>query len=187
LRIFVVGLGNPGEIYRFTRHNAGALFIEFLAENYEIKLTPSKFDFFYGEKNGLYIIRLSSYMNLSGVPLLEAVRFFDINVREELIVAHDDIDLAKGRVKLRFNGGSGGHRGIESCIVSLGTHEFFRLKFGIGRPEAVTPREYVLQRFEDEELNLLKESFIIASRGLEIFFAGEKEKAMTFINSQGKI
>jgi len=187
LRLFVVGLGNPGELYRFTRHNAGALFIEFLAEKYDIRLTPSRFDFLYGEKNGLYIIRLSSYMNLSGVPLLEAVRFFDINISEELVVAHDDIDLERGRVKLRFDGGSGGHKGIESCIVSLESHDFYRLKFGIGRPHGLTPREYVLQRFEDEELNLLKESFIIASRGLEIFFEGGKEKAMTFINSQGKI
>lgn len=144
----VVGLGNPGKQYEGTRHNAGFLVVEGLARRFSIALAEKKFKARWGtgevagEKTAL--CQPLAYMNRSGEPLGQFLRYFGVPT-ERILVVHDDLDLPCGRIRLVRGGGAGGHRGILSLVEHLGHQNFARLKLGIGRPlrgEAV--ESYVL-------------------------------------------
>lgn len=160
----IVGLGNPGREYEQTRHNLGFRVVQAFAEG--IRISRKQFHSlwgegpFGGEKVGFLLPQ--TYMNRSGEAVSEAVRFFGLPP-EDLLVVHDDIDLALGRVKLDFDAGAAGHRGVASVTESLGTRQYHRLRLGIGRP---APREevepYVLEPFgenqEEEVSKMMSES-----------------------------
>jgi PTH1 family peptidyl-tRNA hydrolase len=148
----VVGLRNPGQAYAETRHNAGAWFVERLALAHGIRLAPDRnFNGLVGMGQiGGKQIRLflpGSYMNLSGQPVATLARYFKMEPRE-ILVAHDELDLDPGIIRLKTGGGHGGHNGLRSIIQQLGQQsDFHRLRIGIGHPgdkSAVT--DYVLGR-----------------------------------------
>ncbi|HHW17394.1 MAG TPA: aminoacyl-tRNA hydrolase [Firmicutes bacterium] len=156
--ICVVGLGNPGRKYAFTRHNVGFMVVSRLAERLSISFSEAGFSdvargTMFGPEGPIEVVlaKPGTYMNQSGQAVLELLS--DLEARpENLLVVHDDMDLPFGRIRIRRKGSSGGHRGIESIISSLGTSEFPRLKVGIGRPApGVDPVDYVLRPFEREE------------------------------------
>lgn len=131
----IVGLGNPGPEYAKTRHNIGFRCIDLLAEKLGAKIDKAKFQGLYGQVdykgNRLYLLKPLTYMNLSGVSVLQLSSFFKIPP-QRIIVIFDDISLEPGRLRVRANGSAGGHNGIKSIIAQLGSQEFPRVKIGVG-------------------------------------------------------
>jgi len=159
--VMVVGLGNPGADYENTRHNAGALFVEALARAAGQTLRPEK------KYHGLYariqlqgldlhLLNPTTFMNRSGLAIKALADFFKIQP-QQILVAHDELDLPPGTAKLKKGGGHGGHNGLRDTIAHLGTNDFQRLRIGIGHPgDSRRVTGYVLGRLgkqETEELN----------------------------------
>lgn len=153
----VAGLGNPGEAYRMTRHNAGFLLIDRLAEAHGIDLPgPAPGGTIVWAKGAVgaapvVLAKALAYMNRSGPPLRRLAEELQIPVKAVMVV-HDDVDLDFGRIKIKKKGGDGGHRGIMSLIDAFGRDDFVRLRIGIGRPPGgLTAVEHVLSRFSADE------------------------------------
>lgn len=160
----IVGLGNPGENYKMTRHNAGFIYVdEYLKENgFRSRDYKNKFKGEIAELNKLgkkaLFLKPLTFMNLSGESVREAVNFYKLDPAHDLFVIYDDMDLELGRIKIRKNGRPGGHNGIKSIISHVGP-EFIRIKCGIGRPGGRTDVvNYVLGKLTDEEKEVLKEN-----------------------------
>ncbi len=151
----VVGLGNPGERYRLSRHNAGFLVIDEVSTRFNIPLKKMLFDSLTGggsiEAIRVVLAKPQTYMNLSGASVGEIARYFDIPPGD-MIVVHDDLDIPFNAIRLKKSGGHGGHKGLLSLAESLGTSDFPRVRIGIGRPQAGTRAEdYVLSPFTSAE------------------------------------
>lgn len=179
----VVGLGNPGQEYEKTRHNAGQWFLNKLAQKLDFTFkSEARF------KCNLAKVMISGYdrvfaiphtfMNHSGQTVGLLARFYKIKP-EEILVAHDELDLSPGTVKLKFSGGHGGHNGLRDIINQLGQPTFYRLRIGIGHPgDSKLVSNYVLKKPTDEENNLIQ---IGIEKGLCVFediLHGAFEKAM---------
>jgi peptidyl-tRNA hydrolase, PTH1 family len=136
-RYMLVGLGNPGEAYRQTRHNVGFQVLDCLSQEYGIPLNDRRFDNCYGlgviADQAVVLAAPQAFMNRSGPPVLRLLSYYDISSKDVLII-HDDIDLAFGRIKIKEKGGHGGHNGLKSVMDALSSGEFARLRIGIGRP-----------------------------------------------------
>jgi PTH1 family peptidyl-tRNA hydrolase len=136
-RRLVAGLGNPGVDYARTRHNIGFMVIDRLVERLSLTIDKKKFDVEYntveikGER--LLFAKPMTYMNNSGFSLFKLARYFN-TTDERMIVIHDDIDLAFGQIKIKSQGGHGGHNGIKSIIEAFGRNDFTRIRVGIGHP-----------------------------------------------------
>jgi len=174
----IVGLGNPGNRYRFTRHNIGFMVLEKLARDFKIDLKQKSFDALWGKGkiNGADVLLAmpQTYMNLSGTAVRQLVAFFKADINN-LIVFHDDLDLTFGNIRLKKGGGNAGHKGLASITENLGSSDFIRVRLGIGRPSDKCRIEgYVLEPFNsDEELSLLPEIIQTAAEaGTEIVLSG---------------
>jgi len=151
----VVGLGNPGEAYAETRHNAGFLVVDKVSAAFSIPFTKQKYDarIGIGSIDGTQVIlaKPMAFMNRSGPYIHNIAGYFRI-LCEDMLVIHDDMDLAFGRLKIKEKGGDGGHRGIRSIIDAFGGGDFVRLRIGVGRPETgIGAADYVLGKFSSEE------------------------------------
>lgn len=133
----IVGLGNPGPKYETTRHNAGFLILDEVAERFGISWSGEKFQGIVGKgrlfEEDCVLLKPTTFMNLSGRSVREAMQFFKIP-EAGVIVVHDEIDVEPGKVKARVGGGAGGHNGIRSIIAEAGMANFHRIKVGVGRP-----------------------------------------------------
>ena len=181
----IAGLGNPGDKYSETRHNIGFMITAELAERYNVK-SSYKFDgllgdFFYeGEK--ILIFQPMKYMNKSGQPISKLLNYYNLGVRD-LLVIHDDLDLDLGQMRFKRNGSSGGHNGIKSIINSLDGKEFKRLKIGIGRPpEYLSVPDYVLTTFSNDEEKIVKKVVDNAVSAVELMLKENIQKAMNKFN-----
>ena len=163
----IVGLGNPGQQYLFSRHNAGFIAVDLLAEKFGIACAERRFDGLFGRgtvfQKDCLLLKPLTFMNLSGKSVAQAIRFYKIP-EEDIIVLHDDIDVPIGKVRARLGGGHGGHNGIRSIFDEAGIRGFHRVKLGVGRPlldgENRTVSNWVLANLaEDELLSLRKEMF----------------------------
>ena len=156
----IVGLGNPGNEYVKTRHNAGFLLIDRLCEKLGVTLDKNKCKAQYGiyRHNGekIIIAKPQTYMNLSGLSVSSLLHFYDMSA-EDLIVVHDDLDLPLGSLRLRRQGSSGGQKGMESIIRELGTSKIDRIRIGISHDRNIDTKDYVLGRFNSEDEKILKE------------------------------
>jgi peptidyl-tRNA hydrolase, PTH1 family len=151
----VVGLGNPGPRYEGNRHNIGFLVADELAARIGGKFKSHKTgtDLLEGRLAGsrVALAKPRSYMNLSGGPVVGAARFFKVDP-EHLIVVHDELDLPFGSIRLKLGGGENGHNGLRSITKSLGTRDYLRVRFGIGRPPGrMDPADFVLRDFSTVE------------------------------------
>lgn len=156
----LVGLGNPGTEYHKTRHNAGFLFVDALAEEFGISITEKKFNGLFGrgtiDNQEVILLKPQTYMNLSGSSVQKALSFFKIP-EDNLFVFFDDLDLPFGQVKTRFGGGHSGHNGVRSILESLPSDKFYRIKIGIGRPTyKQDTAQWVLHPFSTNELEILQ-------------------------------
>lgn len=163
----IIGLGNPGREYKDTRHNIGFMLIDHLADRIGARgmkvqskaiVTSGLF-----EEHKLILAKPQTYMNLSGQSVQGLLHFYKIPL-ENLIVAHDDLDIPFGTIRIRPTGGPGGQRGMANTIELLGTKDFPRLRLGIGRPPGrMEPKDYVLQDFSKDEQKILLEILARAS------------------------
>jgi peptidyl-tRNA hydrolase, PTH1 family len=154
-RWIIVGLGNPGPEYAATRHNAGAMVLSLLAERMgaRFKSHRTRNDIAEGRLAGqpVTLARPHSYMNLSGGPVSALLGFYKISP-ERTVVIHDELDVSFGTVRLKLGGGDNGHNGLRSITQSLGTRDYYRVRFGIGRPPGrMDPADYVLKPFTTAE------------------------------------
>ena len=178
------GLGNKGSEYTFTRHNIGYLVIDRFSERFNIPVRKKDSGCRIGSKDDLVLAKPDTYMNLSGDPVGKLVRKFSVPP-DFLIVIHDDLDMDFGKLRIRFGGRDGGHKGVRSIIESLGTQDFYRLKIGIGRNPAIPAEEYVLSRFVYDKQRELAEIIDIACEALDVFVSEGGQKAMSIYNKRG--
>ncbi len=155
----VVGLGNPGNTYKNTRHNVGFMVVDQIAEDFSIALDKQKFDTVFGRGSvddvEVVLAKPMAFMNRSGPQVQKIARYYRI-LSEDMLVVHDDIDLAFGRIKIKEKGGDGGHKGVRSIIDAFGGGEFVRLRIGVGRPEAgICAADHVLEKFSLKEKKVL--------------------------------
>ena len=148
----IVGLGNPGKKYENTRHNAGFLAIDALADKYGIRVTEKKHKALCGtgviEGNKVLLVKPETFMNLSGESVRAVMDFYKIDPEEDMLVIYDDISLAPGNIRIRKKGSAGGHNGIKSIIAHAGTQNFVRIKVGVGeKPSGWDLADYVLGHF----------------------------------------
>lgn len=185
----IVGLGNPGSQYENTRHNAGFMLVDKLADEFGISVTKNKFDVHYGrgaiEGREVMLAKPMAFMNRSGWPVQKLAAYFKINSKD-LMVVHDDIDLAFGRLKIKEKGGDGGHRGVRSIIDAFGGGDFTRLRIGVGRPDAERgASDYVLGKFSLEERKVLSQIITSAKDAIvTILCKGTKEGMNRFNNKR---
>ncbi len=182
----VVGLGNPGKEYDLTPHNMGFMVCDSLSFLFNFDFVyQGKFKGFIGffaSKNGkVGVLKPQTYMNLSGYSVVLALNYYKVPL-DRLIVVHDDIDLPLGRIKIKRNSSSGGHKGVESIIQSLGSKNFIRVKLGVGRDG--NPSEYVLSRFGEEELRVVEGVLKKATDAVITIIEDGLDKAMSLYNKR---
>jgi PTH1 family peptidyl-tRNA hydrolase len=186
----IVGLGNPGPEYDQTRHNAGALFVERLAERQRVNLSVDRKYFglvgkFNHQDREVRLLIPTTFMNRSGQSVAALANFFKIKP-EEILVAHDELDMPPGVAKLKQGGGHGGHNGLRDIIAQLGNqNNFHRLRLGIGHPgHASLVSNFVLGRAPRSEQELLDTSIDFALDVLPEILAGDWTVAMRKLHSQ---
>lgn len=182
----IIGLGNPGREYRDTRHNIGFMVIDRLCSvlGVSINKVQSKALMTVGLVEGQKVIlaKPQTFMNLSGQSVNGLIRFYKVPI-EHLIVAHDDLDLPLGTLRLRPGGGSAGQKGVASIIQQLGTQNFARLRLGIGRPPGqMDPSSYVLQKFVSGEQEMLAMVLDHAVEAVRSFVRDGLDRAMNQFN-----
>lgn len=169
----ICGLGNPGLRYKNTRHNVGFLTID----NF-VKINKGRVD-----NKEIFLLKPQVFMNNSGAAVREAVKKFDIELKDILIVC-DDINLELGTIRFRAKGSAGGHRGLKSIIEELNTENFNRLRIGIGSDSNTALRDYVLSKFRADEKKLLKEVVNKAAEAIPVWVEEGIEAAMNGFNKK---
>ena len=180
----IVGLGNPGKEYENTRHNVGFMALNYFPGN---NFEQEKFNALYyktkiGNEDTIFIKPLT-YMNLSGQAISKYVQYFKIEPKDILII-QDDLDLPVGNIKLKYKSSSGGHNGIKSIIQELGTDEIPRLKIGISNNKQMDTKDYVLNKFNKEELSLLDKKMPLIKEIVETFIKYDIIECMSRYNSK---
>jgi PTH1 family peptidyl-tRNA hydrolase len=183
----IVGLGNPGPQYSWTRHNAGFMVLDRLSRLASISVTKKAFSGLSGDGNWqgerIYLLKPQTFMNLSGRSVAEALRFYKLSL-SDLIVVHDELDIPFGSVKLKQGGGHGGHNGLRSLGQELGSTDFARLRIGIGRPVHGDVTNYVLGNFPKDEMDDLLGVLDGAVDALEMVLKDGMPKAMSIFNAK---
>ncbi len=181
----IVGLGNPGARFARNRHNAGFLIADRFALAHDLVFARKRFNAALAEGTvsgeRVMVAKPQTFMNASGEAVGKLFAFFKI-APLDLIVVYDDLDLPLGKLRLRANGSSGGHHGMESIIERIGTSDFPRLRIGIGRPNPNADIDHVLSDFEPEERGVMDETFARAADALDVWLADGIEKAMNRFN-----
>lgn len=178
----ITGLGNVGDKYCFTRHNAGFMVLDKWAieDGFTFK-EEKKLKCFIARKDDLIFIKPTTYMNLSGEAVRAVMDYYRIDVNDLLII-YDDIALDLGRIRFRSNGSDGGHNGIKSIIQHIGTKDFDRLKIGIGPQPNIPSENYVLQNFPKEQLDDLKSVLKKSIEAVKFYLSEGIEKSQNKFN-----
>lgn len=183
----VAGLGNPDKKYENTRHNAGWLALDYIADKLDCRVNKLKFKSLVGtcEIGGakVMLMKPTTYMNNSGQAVVEAMNFYKIPA-ENVIVIFDDISLDVGKMRIRSKGSDGGQKGMRSIISLSGSQAFPRIKIGIGaKPNPDWDlADWVLSKFSDNEMKELEKMFENAGKAVELIIDGKTERAMNLFN-----
>lgn len=181
----IIGLANPGERYALTRHNAGEWFVHLLTQHNSWRLESSLSSRVIKQMGPppLLLAIPTTYMNLSGQAVQAMSHYYKITP-EEILIAHDEIDLPAGTIRLKQAGGHGGHNGLRSIIQHLGTPAFWRLRIGVGRPaEASQVEHYVLHAPGKEEQASIDAALNRAQEILPLLLKGQFQPAMNFLHT----
>ena len=184
----VVGLGNPGSQYESTRHNAGFIALDIISEKLGFDIKRLKFKGLIGDTvvdgHRVLFLKPSTFMNLSGESVRDAIQFYKIPV-EHLLVICDDISLEPGRLRIRRKGSAGGHNGLKNIIYLLGRDDFARVKLGVGQKPSpdYDLADWVLGRFTKEQGAALEEACGHCDDIVRLFVAGKLDEAMNRYNS----
>ena len=190
IKLFV-GLGNPGDKYEATRHNAGFWFIDAVAAQTNNKLAmDAKMFGIVGKLNqDSYLLKPTTFMNASGKAVAALANYYKI-LPSEILVIHDELDLPTGSAKLKFGGGHGGHNGLRDIHVALGTADYWRLRLGIDHPGPSSPNKanevvnYVLKAPTKVENDALQTSIHAACGVVDMLLKGEFESAMQKLHTK---
>ncbi len=188
IRLFV-GLGNPGPEYEDTRHNAGFWFIDDLARRLKVSLQPDRA--YHGlvaranlPQGPVWLLQPMTYMNLSGKAVAPLARFFKIEP-SEILVIHDELDIAPGEVKLKQGGGNGGHNGLKDIQAQMGSGDFWRLRVGIGHPGVKHEvAAYVLRKPPAAEREAIVRCIDKGLDSVDAMLAGDMAKAVRQVHAQ---
>jgi PTH1 family peptidyl-tRNA hydrolase len=182
----VVGLGNPGDAYSSTRHNAGFLFVSHLARSWDVKLKGRRLlaktgDVSRGGEKVLLAVP-RTFMNRSGLSVRAILKAHELET-DHLLVVYDDLDIPLGEIRIRKQGSAGTHKGMKSIVQEIGTTRFPRIRLGIGPlPAGADAADYVLAPFKKNEKACFEESLAAAQAALEMILSGEIERAMSLHN-----
>jgi PTH1 family peptidyl-tRNA hydrolase len=187
----IVGMGNPGKDYQPHRHNVGFWFCDALSHLYSS--TFKKETKFFGEATSinvnsstLYLLKPSTYMNRSGQSVQSIAKFYQINT-DEILVAHDELDLNPGIARIKFGGGHGGHNGLRDTINALSSNDFYRLRIGIGHPgDKSKVSDFVLHTPNKSEAGSIQTALVDSLNVIEQVVKGETEQAMKTLHTQGQ-
>lgn len=189
ISFILVGLGNPGDKYTTTRHNAGFMVIDAIAQKYGARIDRARFKALCGECEiagaRVLLMKPQTFMNLSGEAVGEALRFYKIEPKN-VIVLSDDISLDCGKLRVRRKGSAGGHNGLKSINEHLGTEEYPRIKFGVGQkphPD-YDLADWVLGSLNPDDLAKVRSTFDTVCQGLEKLIAGDVDGAMSICNGK---
>ncbi len=184
----VFGIGNPGSQYEFTRHNIGFIVLDKFALEHGLNFKPGKGDYYFAkgklEGENFVLIKPTTYVNRSGLAASDVLNRFGIASKDFLVVT-DDVNLDVGKLRIRTNGGDGGHNGLYSLIYELETQDFPRLRFGVGNNfEKGMMAEYVLSPFPEKEWEAIRDSIKTSAKLIEVFV---KEGLTGMLNYFSKI
>lgn len=185
----IVGLGNPGPAYENTRHNAGAWLIESIAQRENIVLRDTaKLHGRYGKwihaSRECHVVIPNTFMNQTGRCVQAILNYYKLTP-QQLLIAHDDIDLPVGEIRLKYGGGHGGHNGLRDIIQALNTPQFYRLRIGVGRPpHAEDVADYVLHPPKKTERHTINHAIEKAEAVLPWLLNGNIQKAMQILHTQ---
>ena len=184
----IVGLGNPGDKYRYTKHNVGFMVLDYFASVHNISISRIKHKAVLGEgligQEKVILAKPQTYMNLSGESVLELMHWYKGEITK-LIVVYDDVDLAVGRIRIRPEGSSGTHNGMKSIIYNLNADKFPRVRVGIGKqPDYMDLADYVMSRFSEEEIPLMEEAVKRAALAIEEIIKNGISSAMNKYNRE---
>ena len=185
----IAGLGNPGPEYAATRHNAGFWFVDALADRLKVQLSPERGYFGLAARANvggrpLWLLEPTTFMNLSGKSVAALARFFKIEPNE-ILVAHDELDLMPGQVKLKLGGSHAGHNGLKDIHAQLGSDDYWRLRIGIGHPGVKSEViNYVLKKPSAEHRLEIEKSIEQALTGIDLVLEGDMERATMKINAR---
>ncbi len=188
--IMIVGLGNPGLKYRHTRHNAGFDGIDYLAKTYHIDLRKHEHKAITGKGmlggQQVLLVKPQTFMNNSGESVGALVSYYGLDPKTEVIILSDDVTLDCGTLRIRRKGSAGGHNGLKSINLHLGTEDYARIKIGVGKlPDGGDMVKHVLGHLKGEERKALDESIERLGGALELMVTGQMDKAMNLYNSKG--
>lgn len=183
----IAGLGNPGVRYEKTRHNAGFMVIDKLAESLKVTFTQEKFSSLFVKTRvkdeDVILLKPLTYMNNSGFAIRQCMDFYKA-APEDLIIIYDDVDLPVGKIRLREKGSAGGHNGMKSVIHCIFTQEFPRIRVGIGRDPQIEMIDWVLSKFREEEAEELNKALENASKAAEYSITNPFSAAMNLFNKK---
>ena len=184
----IVGLGNPGKEYLFSRHNMGFMVVDRLADDLGIRVTRNQFDSLTGDGSisgrRIMLAKPQTYMNLSGRSVSGLLNFYKLEM-DTLIVVHDDLDLPFETVRIKKGGGHGGNKGVMSIINQLGSPDFVRVRMGIGKPaRKEMTDDHVLGRFSPEEVKVLPDILVRAADAVEAVLKAGLAAAMNEFNQR---
>lgn len=179
----IVGIGNPGSRYKNNRHNVGFQFLDFFCEQKKLAFKASKFDYHFAEGKisgaPFVLIKPDTYVNNSGLAVLDCVNHYKVDV-ENLLVVVDDINLSLADIRIRKNGGDGGHNGLSSIIYHLQSKNFSRIRIGVGNDfQSGNLADYVLSDFSKNDFILLEKSFILSIQLVESFILDGYNKMLS--------
>ncbi|KPK99494.1 MAG: hypothetical protein AMJ91_07620 [candidate division Zixibacteria bacterium SM23_73_3] len=184
----IVGLGNPGKMYKNTRHNLGYRVVDSLANKNNKNFRPGKGNYLFceiagEEKRDFFLVKPLTYMNASGEAVMEALDHFGLK-GENLLVLCDDVNLPLGKIRIREKGNDGGHKGLESIIYHLNSFLFARLRMGIGEaPRDMDLEEFVLKEFDEEEKEIVERMIEKACTAVENTLIWGIEDSMSRFNA----
>jgi PTH1 family peptidyl-tRNA hydrolase len=172
----LLGIGNPERRYSSNRHNVGFMLLDYFANEHSIDFKPSKFDYYFAKgnlsSNSFLLVKPTTYVNNSGVAALQAVKKYETNIEDFLVIV-DDVNLQFADIRIRKSGGDGGHNGINSIIFHLQSDQFPRIRIGIGNNFAEGQMaDYVLTDFSEGEKKVLLDTFKTGTTLLEEFITG---------------
>ena len=183
----IVGLGNPGDEYKNTRHNIGFMVIDSYAKKYNINDFKEKFNGLYSKvitnDDSFVLLKPLSYMNLSGTVIKKFASFYKIKPND-IFVIQDDLDLPVGKIKIKYKGSSGGHNGIRNIIENLKTEEFPRFKIGISKSDNISYRDYVVGKISSDDMKKIKSILTFSPDVIDDFLKLDIEKVMSKYNGE---
>ena len=181
----IVGLGNPGKKYENTRHNMGFMAIDLLSDQAQIDVDKEVFHGLMGRgkiyEQDVILFKPTTFMNLSGTAVQEVVHYFKIEL-EDIVVIYDDMALEPGTIRLRKEGSSGGHKGMQNIIDCLSTEQIKRIRIGIGEPGENDNIDYVLSKPLKDEMPIIEEAIANAARAVKEMLKSDFDRAMNKYN-----